>query len=369
MNILYVSFSYVPSHRASSVHVMKMCGALARAGHDVRLIAKRPQAERGDDHAFYGVSGFALDKLPRPAWRGGGIVFSAAVLRRLLAGRRTTDLVYCRDVVGAMLAAELGMPIVSELHYVPPAGTARRLVRRLIRHRSYRGLVVISEALRRDLVGEDLVPPHAPVIVAHDAADPPAQVSFERDHVRPRIGYVGNLYTGRGIELIVDVARRLPACDFELIGGSAPDLATWRSRALPPNVVLAGFVAPAELPARYRSFDVVLMPYPRSGIGVASGASDTSRWCSPMKMFEYMASGTPIVASDLPVLGEILHDGQNALIAGADDAAAWQRAIEAMIADRGLSRRLAERAYQDLLREHTWDRRVQKILKTILGQL
>jgi glycosyltransferase involved in cell wall biosynthesis len=365
LQIVYVSLSYVPSRRASSVHVMKMCGALARAGHAVRLIAKRSH-DRADDavdpHAFYGVSGFAVDQLARPAQRGGGVVFAAATLRALLARRRQTDLVYSRDVIGALTALELGIPTVAEFHAVPEGRVLRALTRRIVRHRALRGLVVISEALRKDLVAEELAPRHVPVIVAHDAADPPGPIAVVGARgPRPRIGYIGNLYPGRGIELILDVAGRLPAYDFELIGGAEADLARWRGQALPANITLAGFVRPAELPAHYASFDVLLMPYPRSGIGVATGGSDTYRWCSPMKMFEYMATGAPIVSSDLPVLGEVLRHEHNALIAPADDAASWQHAIERLIREPALARRIADQAYSDLLRHHTWDARVRGI--------
>jgi glycosyltransferase involved in cell wall biosynthesis len=370
MNIVYVSLSYVPSRRASSVHVMKMCAALGRAGHDVRLIAKRSH-DRADDavdpHAFYGVSGFAVDKLPRPARRGGGVVFAAATLAALVARRRRTELVYSRDALGALTALELRIPTIAEFHVMPDDPMLRALLRRVVRHRSLRGLVVVSEALRKDLIANDLAPRHVPTIVAHDAADLPAGPAADRSRSvagssgRPRIGYVGNLYAGRGIELILDLADRLPACDFELIGGAEADLALWRARRVPANVTLAGFVRPAELDARYRSFDILLMPYPRTGIAVASGASETYRWCSPMKMFEYMATGAPIISSDLPVLGEVLHHEHNALIAPADDPESWQRAIERLLGDPALARRLSSQAYDDLVRSHTWDTRVRDI--------
>jgi glycosyltransferase involved in cell wall biosynthesis len=369
MNIVYVSMSYVPSRRASSVHVMKMCAALARAGHDVRLIAKRShdRADAGADaHAFYGVSGFAIDRLPRPVRRGGGLVFAAATLGALLARHRRTDLVYSRDGIGAITALELRLPTVAEFHAVPLDPWARALVRRIVHHRALRGLVVVSDALRRDLVAQDLVPRHAPVVVAHDAADLPGPIAPVRAPAgRPRIGYVGNLYAGRGIELILEVAARLPACDFELVGGSEADLARWRARAVPRNVTLAGFIRPAELTERYRSFDVLLMPYPRSGIGVATGDSDTYRWCSPMKMFEYMATGAPIITSDLPVLGEVLRHEHNALVAPADDVASWQHAIARLVADPALAGRLAQQAFADLVQGHTWDTRVRSIFAAL----
>ena len=365
LNIIYVSLSYVPSRRASSVHVMKMCAALARAGHRVRLIAKRSpdRADHAvDPHAFYGATGFVVDTLARPARRGGGVLFAAATLGALLSRRGAADLVYSRDLIGALTALELGMPTIAELHAVPASRVLRALTRRVVQHRALRGLVVISEALRKDLVAEGLMPRGAPVVVAHDAADPPGPIAVVHGRAsRPRVGYVGNLYPGRGVDLIMDVARRLPACDFELIGGSEADLATWRARDVPANVALAGFVRPAELAAHYASFDILLMPYARTGIGVASGASDTYRWCSPMKMFEYMATGAPIISSDLPVLGEVLQHEHNALIAPAGDVASWQRAIERLIEDPALARRLADQAYADLLRNHTWDGRVRSI--------
>jgi glycosyltransferase involved in cell wall biosynthesis len=79
-------------------------------------------------------------------------------------------------------------------------------------------------------------------------------------------------------------------------------------------------------------------------------------------MFEYMASGVPMVASDLPVLQEVLVDGDNALIAPAGDAAAWQAAIERLLGDAALRTRLAARAQDDLRREHTWAARAERVM-------
>lgn len=367
MRILFLSLSYLPSRRASSVQVTRMCAALARAGHTVTLLAKRgaeTTAATLDDHAFYGVPpSFEIVKLPRPKRRGGGAVFSAAMGLELRRRRSTTDLVFSRDLLGAAMAAYAGLPVVFETHGIPQAPWLRWIWRQLIAHRNLRGMVAISEALRADLVAEHLVPAHAPVVVAHDAADLDVEPAAGPRHMaaRPRIGYVGNLYPGRGVDLVLDLARRMPACDFELVGGATADLARWQATALPANAHLRGFQPPARLAALYRELDVVLMPYARSGVGVASGKSDTSRWCSPMKMFEYMASGAPIVSSDLPVLQEVLRDQHNALIAPAGDVDAWQRAVEALVRDGALRARLAGQARRDLEDHYTWDARVTRI--------
>ena len=368
MRILYLSLSYVPSRRASSVQVMNMCAALAARGHEVTLIAKRhdePSARGMADHAFYRVPAtFRIDKLARPARRGGGLVYVASTARRVVGARGRVDLVYSRDLAGGAIAAALGVPLVFELHGLPAAPWQRAVMRRVLAAPACRGVVAISEALRRDVAAAGLVPARVPAVVAHDSCD----AAFGRAPraalgTPPRIGYVGNLYPGRGIELVTDLARRMPGCRFELVGGSERDLARLRGDGLGANVVLHGFVPPARLAEVYAGLDVLLLPHPRSGVRGATGGSDISRWTSPMKMFEYMASGVPMVASDLPVLGEVLADGVNALIAAAGDVAAWQRTIERVLGDAGLRVRVAARAQDDLRRDYTWQARARRVME------
>ena len=75
------------------------------------------------------------------------------------------------------------------------------------------------------------------------------------------------------------------------------------------------------------SVDLLLMPY-QNKVSIGVRGQDTSRWMSPMKMFEYMAAGQAIVASDLPVLREILVHKHNAILTKADDVIEWETAIK-----------------------------------------
>ncbi|MEZ4363562.1 MAG: glycosyltransferase family 4 protein [Kofleriaceae bacterium] len=364
MRVLYLSLSYVPSRRASSVQVMRMCAAMARAGHDVMLLAKRGKEGAGvDEHAFYGVAPtFAVRRLPRPPRRGGGVLFSAAMAAQIVRYRKTVDLVFSRDLLGAFVASQAGLPVLFEAHSVPQAPLSRRLWSALVASSALRRLVVISEALRRDLAHEGLLPRAGSVVVAHDAADPPdPRPRLRGEGAAPRVGYVGSLYPGRGLELLLALAGRLPAVSFDVIGGTEADLARWRPEA-PANVRFHGFVPPGQLAQRYAELTVLLMPYARSGVGGPLAAVDTSRWCSPMKMFEYMASGAPIISSDLPVLQEVLRHEHNALIAPVDQLDAWQAAVERLLAEPATRERLGGQALADLLAHHTWDARVAAVL-------
>lgn len=366
MNILYLSLSYIPSRRASSVQVMRMCEAFAAVGHSVTLVGKRPEADATlapDPFAFYGVRRtFELDLVARPPRRGGGLVYAVGVVRHVLAARRDVDLVYSRDLLGGWIATELGLPTAYEAHGVFDREWQRGLWRRMVNAPSFRGLVPISNAMIGELERVDLLPRARPIVVAHSPASRPAACGARAACATPpRIAYVGSIYPGRGIELVLRVAKRMPGCTFHIIGGSDSEVERWRTGEVPTNVTFRGFCAPATLPALYRDMDVLLMPYPHAGIHGATRRLDTAKYCSPMKMFEYMAAGVPIVASDLPVLQEVLVDGRNALIAAANDDVAWARAIDRLLHDRALRVALAETAFADLA-EFTPEARVSRIL-------
>jgi glycosyltransferase involved in cell wall biosynthesis len=282
---------------------------------------------------------------------------------KVVRRRAWADLVYCRDPFGIMLASTLQLPVVFEAHGVPTQPWIRRALHRALGRRQTLGLVAISEALRRDLNDVGLRG-RTETVVAHDACDPPQNPVTRRSlGTPPVIGYVGNLYAGRGIETIVELARMFPTCRFEVVGGSEPDLARWRSRSLPSNLVLLGFRPQAELAALYARFDVVLMPHASSGVVGATGASDISRWTSPMKMFEYMASGVPLIASKLPVLCEVLRDGENSLLVDATRLDEWKHALQRLLNDDELRFQLARRAQDELTQHYTWDARAATVMR------
>ena len=107
--------------------------------------------------------------------------------------------------------------------------------------------------------------------------------------------------------------------------------------------------------------DVLLMPYQQSvSIGVAG--HDTARWMSPIKMFEYLGTGVPIISSDLPVLREVLRNGDNSLLAPPADVGAWTEALAKLDDDPVLAARIGATAHMEYQRQHTWTRRAEQIL-------
>jgi glycosyltransferase involved in cell wall biosynthesis len=365
MRVDYLSYSEVPSRAANSVHVVKMARWMADAGHQVRLYAWGDPAQ--DPFDYYGVPGsFEIIRLPRPRRRGGGLALALNTLREVRR-RGLPDLFYGRHLASLLGAKAFRRPLIYEAHSTPGSSPLAFAEGVLFRSRRFERLVVISEALRQEYLRRYPML-EGRVVVAHDAADLPEDhdsnglASWPGRAGALQCGYVGHLYAGRGIDLLMEVARQVPDADFHLVGGSDEDLARWRQQALPPNVVLHGFVPHSALGPYFRRFEVVLAPYEDAPITGAGGVGDTRRWMSPLKLFEYMANGKAIVCSDMPVLHEVLTHEQTALLVPPGDVAAWTDAVRRLAEDSQLRNTLGERAYQTARLHYTWKARARKVL-------
>jgi glycosyltransferase involved in cell wall biosynthesis len=224
------------------------------------------------------------------------------------------------------------------------------------------GVLVISDSLRKCYLSE--YPGLAGRIkVARDGA-------FEQDRVPTRavssggflVGYVGSLYEGRGIEVVLETAVRCPWASFEIVGHREGDRDSneYLFRA-PPNVSFRDFVDPSLVAGTLQEFDVLLAPYQESTRDRAG--NDTTRWMSPLKIFEYMASGVPIVASDLPALREVLRHGENSLLVSPSDSKAWARALNTMRDNAALREKLSRAAIQEIKDSLSWNRRMKDVVE------
>jgi glycosyltransferase involved in cell wall biosynthesis len=356
MRLAYVSSSTVPSGAANSVQVMRMCDAFAGRGHDVLLLARRGDDRRQDVHDWYGTRrAFTVD-LARPTdirWVGMPLRAAGAATR---VRQWRADLAFGRDPIGLLGAALAGVPVVYELHH-PPESRARAAIEHLLfRQRQLTHLVAISAALAARY--RPLVPENVEIIVAHDAADDPGPMIEPPSSMK--VGYTGSLHPGKGLGVILALARALPEVQFEIVGGAGSQLSAARSGA-PHNVDLVGEVPPAEISERLRSFSIALAPYQESVRGT-SGDVDLAPWMSPLKVFDYLAHGLPIVASNLAVLQEILIADRTALLVPPGDERAWAGAVSALVADDTRRLELGRQARLAFTAGLTWDARAAAVL-------
>jgi glycosyltransferase involved in cell wall biosynthesis len=369
MYIHYIALSEIPSQTANAVHVMKMSAAFSSLGHSVTLHAK--QGFPIDDiHAFYGTQStftLALHKNVRIP-KFGTIAYMLATARACRFSKVTPELVYGRDPFSILAAAKLGLPVALELHSLPENTMWKHAIRHLFRSSCMRGIVTITRALRDDIAAMFFLDAES-ILVAPDAADDPYAGVLPPAPSHPakplQIGYVGSLYKGRGVEHILALAERCPDMEFVIVGGSALEIAALRRGFVPNNVRYTGYVPHGQLNCYYKEFDIMLAPYGRS-VAVAGNRGDSSRYMSPLKIFEYMSYGKPVIASKLAVLDEILDLKAFCFSPELDDVEQWVACLNTLAHDVSLRASMGARGYSVFLRHFTWQARAATILEWLV---
>lgn len=166
---------------------------------------------------------------------------------------------------------------------------------------------------------------------------------------QPRVVYVGTITASRGLRVFEALADR-GLCRPTLVGHQ-PE-ATTASDA----IQVRPFVAPRDVPRLYDECDLVLLPYQHDLQHADS--------ISPIKLFEAMAAGRPIIASDLPTIREVIEHEVHGLLVPPDDIDGWAAAVQRLRDDHTLARRLADRARAEANR-YSWTHRAITILEPL----
>lgn len=364
MKIIYISNSIIPSVLANSVHVMKMCEAFAKNGNQVVLYCIKSSSFETDLFDYYGVSKtFELVRLKRFNIKViGNLIYAFMLYHRIKRLYSDADILYSRELHGIYLLRK-NKKFIYEAHTLPKKRLDRFLTYKILKSRMIQKIIVISEALKKDYLSRYKFLKSTDVLVAHDGANIP-NLDFDIDqnnHKTIEIGYIGHLYAGRGIDLIVKLAERIQNHNFHVIGGRENDVNDWRNQTTKiKNIYFHGHIPNGKLGSYYKKLDIMLAPY-ESKVSVLSGV-DTSRWMSPMKIFEYMSYAKAIIATDLPVLREILNHDENAILCPPGDLDAWEAALQKLINDVDHRNFIRFNAFNCLIKNYTWVNRAKRVL-------
>ncbi len=371
MRIAYFTHSIVPSAFADSVQSMNMCHALAKRGHDVTMYAPDRQTSvplSEDVFSYYDIEPvFRIVKVP---WV---LIFERAYyyawIAVAMARRDRNDLFYSRTPLEAIYSTLLNRMTIFEAHTSLDGQIVRRMFRFICGRASLVRIVTISDALAEHYRRSYQFPGER-IRVARDATRIPALEEYEKpiplelERGRINVGYTGSLYADKGIATIIRLADALPEFSFHVIGGTVGEVSYWRGKSTTKNIKFYGSLPPKSIPEVITRFDIVIAPYDTEA-EVPYGYRDITRWMSPMKLFEYMAAGRPIVCSDIPVLREFMHDGVNALLCPPKDLGSWTAAIRKLAESPALRARLGNRAREEAVDLYSWEKRADIAIEGI----
>lgn len=361
-----------------------MCQAMVRIGLQVELIAPLKLQQWSSRHLnpweYYGVEPvFLLTRFPYPSPHlflpytyfthyGGADWMAARQVKQ-----RGPAICYTRSLRVAWTAAGQDIPTIYESHFPPPTHQKTRRLAAAAKHKSFLAVVAISQALATILIEGGV--PAEKIVVAHDGVDLSRyNPNLSQAEARQQLGlpanqpiamYAGHLFwgsgpnDGKGTRHIMEAAELLPEVQFVFVGGWDKHIKeTQRLVQQVPNVTLSGFVPNQRVPSYLAAADVLLMPY-TTRLPIAG-------YFSPLKMFEYMAAGRPIVASELPTIREVLIHRHNAILVEPDRTDALVDGIRQILDCPDLADRIGNQAQQDV-QPYAWEERVKHIMSFALA--
>jgi len=366
LKTVYVARSVIPSQTANSIHVMKICEAFNDLCDDFELIVPEltDDAVTEDVFCYYGVNNrFRINRIKKKdKWKGFYRYYFAWRAFSLIR-KKKVERVITREPLVAFLSVLFRKKTVLDLHgeLAHLCGRSYRIIKLdFFRNSKYLKYVMITESLAKYYEKKYGVDPQNVTVLADGCTlenfDPyRANPLLEDDKMK--LCYAGSFGVGRGYEIIQELAKQDNINCYTIYGGQKEDARKVTGEVPPENIDFKGFIANREIPEALCNQDILLLPYQNT---VIAKGEDTGKVMSPLKLFESMASGRVIVASDLPVLREVV-DETNCYFAVADDASSWKKVINHIMENKEEARAKAAKAGEDV-KQYTWKKRAERMI-------
>ncbi len=370
--LIYIANARMPTEKAHGIQIAHMCEALGRTMSVTLVLPERANTIQEDLCSFYQIERTfsvrlirCIDLLEqkwvpkRLAYWLEAITFSIHVAK-YIRSLPSHSLLYTRDLFSLVLVSPR-RPVVYEIHSLPKKHT--RFFGWLLQKTAR--IVAISHGLERELVARGY--PADRIVVAPDAVDvQDFTVDTTQQSCRKKIHlpegkkiamYTGHLYAWKGVATVLEAARALPEVLFVFVGGTDDDRQTFSAAAASDaNVLVLGHRPHHQIKWYLRSADVLLLPN-------SAKEKISSHYTSPMKLFEYMAAGRPVLASDLPSLREIL-DETLATFFTPDNTTSFIQQMRYILSHSDEVGAKAIRA-RDVVHKYSWHARADRITAVV----
>ena len=345
--------------KGASVHIQEVVREYRRRGHDVTVYATRRGSDVPDDLAELRIVDVPITTRDEEERERAQQAASASVSDMVRAGGY--DLVYERYSLFSTVIAECGVPGILEVN--APLIDEQRTHRVLVDEQA--ADAALQEQVQAALATICVSDPVRDWVIARTEGTRvftvPNGVNVHRITPQPEspgapvVTFVGTLKPWHGVDVLLR-ARAQAHKDWQLrIMGDGPmraeldDLA----RSLGIDVDFRGAVAPDAIPQHMAGTAIGVAPYPAMD-------TDSDQYFSPLKVYEYMAAGLPVVASRVGQLPEIM--GESAYLVPPSDPEALAEALDALVANPVERAQVGSDNRRQAEREHSWTGTVDHIL-------
>jgi len=388
--IIYVTNARIPTEKAHGLQIMKMCEAFAQNKVAVELVIptrfNTKELRKQNPFEYYGVKrNFKIKKLlsigfiPLNKFLGklGFWIqsLSFAFFSNLYLIFKRVNIIYSRDQFVLFLLSFFKKEFIYEIHKLPKK--IKSFHKKI--WKKAKKLIVLTDFIKKELIKAGV--PENKILVAPDGVDiEKFDINISKKQARKKLNlpqdkkliiYTGHLYKWKGVQILAETSQFLPEnTEIYFVGGTNKDIKKFKiqwdqtTSGLPKSKIqIVGHRPHSEVPYWLKAADVLVLTGTKK-------SKRSRKYTSPMKMFEYVASKRPIVASDLPSFREILNpstsSGQgNAILVKPDRPKALAEGIKKILDSPEIAKRISNQAHKDV-QSYAWDKRAKRILKFII---
>lgn len=367
----------IDGHKGASSHIRGFVNAMTRRGHKVFIVTSCPVKEGTLDVPVHVIpppeiiEGILEEPDPRTYRALRHLFYNNAIstlLEELVAVEKP-DFIYERyspfSVAGSIFAKKRKIPHILEVN-APLAEQGKKYRKQALQDASelleltafhQAGMIItLTHQLKDWLINSGISPDKInvrPCGVDENCFSPIGPSMKDRFSGKIVLGFVGSLKPWHDIEMLVDIFRKLaydPRYHLLVVGeGPMKKTLVPLAEEFPDRVTLTGAVDQEEVPQYIRAMDIALAPYPEMDLF----------YFSPLKVYEYMAMGKPVIATAIGQLEELIRHKENGWLAQANNINEWIEAIQYLASHPELRDKIGTVAAKEIREGHTWDKRAE----------
>ena len=356
-NVFYVADFSLPNKSAYSLHVLKICDAFNEINKN-KINLLLPHIHKNYSNKKI-KNDFLLKKIPNIKSFYNKkkklnfilrIVYSLKILKHIK--KKNYSMIISRSIIPSLILAMFNIKNTLEIHSELSGFT--RIFFSIVRinyiNRNLK-FIFINEYLRKKFnIDKERS------IILYDAVDYRDFKPSNKKTFKNCCFYSGSFAKGKALEIIMKVAQKLPKIEFHLYGN--PDTIYKKKIKKLKNIFFKGYVNYSKLVVLINNYKVLIMPY-KKNVGVLIKNLNVAKYFSPLKMYDYIASGKIIIASDLPVYRNVLKNNINAIVIK-DDIKIWTNMITKTLKSKKYN--YLGKAARKISKEYSWRNRIIQII-------
>ncbi len=367
MKIVYLFNSSIPSHNANSLQVVNMCSQIAKMIGKVILITPNTGLKESIS-AHYGIKkNFKIIKVKNFDTFPRGFKYYLYSIYSVIIGLRFNPKVFItRNYFTLFILILLRKKVIFEIHTgLEFEGRINNFIFKnfkILNSENIINLIFITNSIKENFFKKYLIKPKNFTILS-SASDLSSKYPVVLKKNNLKIGYFGIVNKSRGSDFLFKLSRLDKQNEYYIFGGTKKDVNSKRRKVFHKNVFFKEFIPYKKVKNLMSAMDILILPYEKE-VSAAGNFGNIAQYTSPMKLFDYLGSTKPIIASSLPVLKEVLTNKKNCIFVKELKVQRWKLVINKLSLNSQLRKIISKNNFF-LSKNYTYKKRVKKMFNNL----